>query len=240
MALDSGRIGAVVELECRDPAVGIALEKLRRPRLALVDVHVGPLVFLAELRQQQTHLVAVARVEIVVEVHGAFPFVWPKSIPPMHSARDSQGFSLRLSYSCPGHGTTTSTPERTARLRSFGAARQLRGRRIRAARVGRGRQPAGAPPRAISRHPAVSATGARPHAHRPGPGLSTRALGRVRSAGRVHRARAHQARRRRAHPHHARRLRQWLAAAAHASLSGARAARGRGAANLAAGPGFQA
>ena len=37
----------------------------------LVDVHVGPVVFLAELRQQQTHLVAVAGVEIVVQMHGA-------------------------------------------------------------------------------------------------------------------------------------------------------------------------
>ena len=86
--------------------------------------------------------------------------------------------------------------------------------------------------------PLFLAPGARPHAHRPGPRLSTGAVGGLRPAGRIHDARARQARRRRADAHHACRLRQWLAAAAPASLSRARAARRRGAAHLAAGHGF--
>jgi hypothetical protein len=64
-----GQVRSVVELERGDPPVRVALEEVRRARLAFVDIDVRPVIFLAELREQQPHLVAVARVEIVVEMH---------------------------------------------------------------------------------------------------------------------------------------------------------------------------
>src|SRR5262245_26036370 len=65
-----GQEGAVVELQGRDAAVWVLLQEFRRARLTLVDVDLGPLVLLPELRQQQPDLVAVAGIQVVEEVHG--------------------------------------------------------------------------------------------------------------------------------------------------------------------------
>ena len=128
MALDSGRLVPSSSSSVGMRPFGIALEELRRAGLALVDVHVGPVVFLAELRQQQAHLVAVARVEIVVEMHGASRVCLAAKYPANASGRDSQGFSLRLSYSCSGMArrlpplNALRAFEASARLGSFVAA----------------------------------------------------------------------------------------------------------------------
>src|SRR5476649_147541 len=60
---------AILELQRGNAAVGVLLEELGRARLALHDVALDPLVGQAELRQQQAHLVAVARAREIVKRH---------------------------------------------------------------------------------------------------------------------------------------------------------------------------
>ena len=58
----------MVDLEHRDPPVGIDLEQeLGGPRLVLHDVIFAPLEMLADDRRRQPHLVAIARGRIFVE-----------------------------------------------------------------------------------------------------------------------------------------------------------------------------
>ena len=96
-----GEVRAVVELERRDAAVRVALQELRLARCAGVDVDLGPAVVEAELREQQPGLVAVARIEIVEELHGGYPvrISYRASVRRRRGARDREGLGLRLSYS---------------------------------------------------------------------------------------------------------------------------------------------
>ncbi len=64
-------MGPVVELERRDAAVRIALQKLGRARRARVEVEIRPFVRPTELREQQADLVTVAGIQIVEQVHRA-------------------------------------------------------------------------------------------------------------------------------------------------------------------------
>src|SRR5262245_8278404 len=77
-----GQVRAVVELERRDPAVGIALQELGLPGFALVEVEVRPSIRDSELREQQPHLVAVAGIEVVEEMHRSAPCSRIPSIRP--------------------------------------------------------------------------------------------------------------------------------------------------------------
>jgi len=62
-------VAAVVELEDGDASVRIDGEELRRARLALRNVLLDQGEAVAELREQEADLVAVARRQVVVELH---------------------------------------------------------------------------------------------------------------------------------------------------------------------------
>src|SRR6185295_9912302 len=93
-------------------------------------------------------------------------FVWWASIRPAgHSARAARFLAeaklfLAMKRAPPpaqagkSDATSAATTQCPARLRGIGAARQLRGRGDRAARLGGRGQPAGAPARAVPRHDA--------------------------------------------------------------------------------------
>src|SRR5206468_6408046 len=64
-----GEVAAVVELEDRDAPVRVQGEELRRAGLALRDVLLDQREAVAELREEEADLVAVARRQVVVELH---------------------------------------------------------------------------------------------------------------------------------------------------------------------------
>src|ERR1700687_5152997 len=60
-----------VELQERNAGGGVLLQELRRACFAFENIQLNPLEWDGELRQQQAHLVAVARGQIVVQTQHA-------------------------------------------------------------------------------------------------------------------------------------------------------------------------
>ncbi len=111
-----GEVGAVVELEHRDPAVRVAGEVLGRARLAREQVELHALVVGSDLVEHDARLQAVARGRVLVEDQAA-------SAPSRSSSAECASSAAITVVRCSSKSTPrSSAPERSA-SRSIAAAK---------------------------------------------------------------------------------------------------------------------